>query len=851
MQLSKGWAQHLAPEWLTFAASSHGEAFYSTTAYKHQANMIGSFLETFKAGHDGHAVLYDAHGRGTFKYLRDRQNEEAKRKRQEAVAAAEQTRLEEEQAKTDSRRKSRAREPTPELATPPSKHAPSPTINTKAAMAEVNDMFGSTMAFEMSPKSAKSTGSSTEEEATLEEGDSRTEDDAESSADEAPIVSQASQPGDFVNDSFWGPVQSQASQFSQPSQSQPRNPRSRLLDEEDEDDEETPPAHAPHTALKSSSLAPAKRLFTVPSDGPSDSLSSSDSHGNAASERGALAPVSPAANPTLAPSDAPGTGADLASAVSEPFQVFQDENSEKPQMQHPTALDLGRRPLASRFAPMVDLMTPIVERTLEYGNQTQTGALTGDMRGARQLVEDSETEDDGVDASAFFDAENFQQQRRRKISAASTLADVHEEGSDATYEEDEELADILQSNAKMNDAQPDQKAICPFSPEWAMQATSQMRPISSLSGYHPLSSQTSHRLAALQRDAKTKRRVSGDNGVHLELDSIELSVREKLGEGGFGAVFRVAATQEVEGRPSVFALKSQSPPVTWEFQHILQLRSRLCGNERALSSIVQPYDLFHFSDESHLLLEVCDQGTLLDMVNVAPKSGFGVMGGALGLDELLAMFFTVELMRTMEACHQADMLHGDLKIDNCLVRLEEVPGGPKAWSTAYKSDGSEGWARKGIKLIDFGRSVDLHAYSPGQRFVADWNADTKDCLEVRQGQAWTFEPDYYGLAGICFTLLFGKHFESDHVVASKSGHGSVLAGKPFRRYHQVDLWTRFFGLLLDPRAVKPTQQLPITEELSVLRKDMEVWLEANAGKAGKNLKALLKKVEIAQLSRGR
>ena len=45
------------------------------------------------------------------------------------------------------------------------------------------------------------------------------------------------------------------------------------------------------------------------------------------------------------------------------------------------------------------------------------------------------------------------------------------------------------------------------------------------------------------------------------------------------------------------------------------------------------------------------------------------------LDELLVMFFTIEFLRLLEGLHSAGLIHGDLKIDNCLVRLEDVPGG--------------------------------------------------------------------------------------------------------------------------------------------------------------------------------
>lgn len=723
-------------------------------------------------------------------------------------------------------------------------------------------MFGSTMAFDpSSPQSSRSAASSADQQGSgsdtqdsgdeIEEeagDDSRT--DASSSADEAPVPSQASHPGDFVNDSFWGPVQSQPSQMTQPSQDTTRDPRSHLMDEDDED---TPSANPAPRGLSSSQTGPARRLFTVAQDEPQpENDENAVSRPRAATKRvplGASQPLSSSQG-----SERP------AEAVPDRLEVFQDED--EPQAQQTSAVDLGRRPLgeASRFAPMVNLMTPIVERTMEYGNQTQTGYLTGDLNGARPLTEDSEDDEDAAaEGSPFFNsssADEDDQRRQRKASSISNLASVNEEEGQLSQENSGQLEAHLQEAVARQAAEASSSSgpIYPLTPSSIAAVSSSWASLSSFSDYHDFTSEEANRFDMLQKEARSKARKSAsqsEDGLLIELGSQCFSVREKLGEGGFGAVFRVAATEETEGRPSVFALKSQKPAATWEYQQLHHLRQRLSGHERALSCIIQPYDLFHFSDESHLLLEVCDQGTLLDMVNVAPTSGFGPTGGAPGLDELLAMFFTVELLRVVESIHSTEMLHGDFKIDNCLVRLDEVPGGAKAWSTSYKSDGSEGWAHKGVKIIDYGRAIDLRSHAPQQQFLAHWNADAKDCVEVREGRPWTYEPDYYGVAGIAFTLLFGKHFEAEpHVsAASKSGQGCSLAGKPFRRYHQVELWARLFEALLDPKGVREDQSLPITGELACVRRDMEEWLEGHASKAGKNLKALLKKVEIAQLSR--
>jgi checkpoint serine/threonine-protein kinase len=194
--------------------------------------------------------------------------------------------------------------------------------------------------------------------------------------------------------------------------------------------------------------------------------------------------------------------------------------------------------------------------------------------------------------------------------------------------------------------------------------------------------------------------------------------------------------------------------------------------------------------------------------------------------------------------HEAGFLHGDFKIDNCLLRLEEAPGGnARGWSGAYSRSGSGGWASKGVKMIDFGRTVDLKAFPEGQTFNPKWTTDKHDCSEVRAGRPWTYQPDYYGLACIAHVMLFGKYLET-----IEDGQGRTIVKEPLKRYHQAGLWNPFFDLLLNPTRIRQDESLPLTKELAGIREEMESWLELNSEKAGKNLKGLLKKLEIHALA---
>lgn len=326
-------------------------------------------------------------------------------------------------------------------------------------------------------------------------------------------------------------------------------------------------------------------------------------------------------------------------------------------------------------------------------------------------------------------------------------------------------------------------------------------------------------------------------------------VRRELGKGAFAPVYLAEREEEDDGEQHsmdpagrLFALKCEHPPTPWEFYIMSTLHSRLAElpttGQAVSSSILTPYALHIFADEGYLLEQYLDQGTLLDLVNLAKLTPAGV------LDEAVAMFLTVELLRAVEAMHAIGILHGDLKADNCLVRL--TPPSPTlsasssasadTWDAEYQPDGSGGWASKGLCLIDFGRGIDLRQFRPEVQFIADWKTDKDDCAEMREMRPWTWQVDYWGVAGVAHNLLFGKFIEDiafddpAPVLAEDSaflpsesdsqrtddpitipttttmGGGTFSSRKkwklrePFKRYWQTQLWAPLFDLLLNSTA---------------------------------------------------
>uniref|UniRef100_L2FCW3 Checkpoint protein kinase n=1 Tax=Colletotrichum fructicola (strain Nara gc5) TaxID=1213859 RepID=L2FCW3_COLFN len=281
--------------------------------------------------------------------------------------------------------------------------------------------------------------------------------------------------------------------------------------------------------------------------------------------------------------------------------------------------------------------------------------------------------------------------------------------------------------------------------------------------------------------------------------STQYTIRKELGAGAFAPVYLVensSADEEdedgvvamgkgafaVNHRTALEALKMELPPSPWEFHMMRLAHTRLGPQHRAAASLSYAHEFHLYQDEGFLFLPFHPHGSLLDVVNFFPEPS-AVM------DEQLAMFFTIELFRTVEA---------------------------------------------------------LHARGPDVGFIADWKTSTQDCAEMREGRPWTWQIDYHGLAGIVHCLLFGKYID-----AVRCDQGGIGSGRKYRvreslkRYWQTDIWGECFDVLLNPGSFVATEEnakMPVLKSMRGVREKMEAWLEGNCER-GVGLKSLVGKVE--------
>jgi serine/threonine protein kinase len=162
-------------------------------------------------------------------------------------------------------------------------------------------------------------------------------------------------------------------------------------------------------------------------------------------------------------------------------------------------------------------------------------------------------------------------------------------------------------------------------------------------------------------------------------------------------------------------------------------------------------------------MEELPLGTLLEYQQKRMKLGLG-----LGKEEL-----AIRLMELVYALHRAGILHGDIKPDNFMVVGQERDKNYKEVPI--------------VKLIDFGRAIDLRSHPTNTVFMRPSKTDAFECYQMTQNQPWNYHIDLYGLAGTMYVFLFGKYMK----VVEQYGVISI----PERRVSPQ--WSTFFNKLLN------------------------------------------------------
>ncbi|XP_013873395.1 mitotic checkpoint serine/threonine-protein kinase BUB1 [Austrofundulus limnaeus] len=292
--------------------------------------------------------------------------------------------------------------------------------------------------------------------------------------------------------------------------------------------------------------------------------------------------------------------------------------------------------------------------------------------------------------------------------------------------------------------------------------------------------------------------------VTISVGKASLRVERVLGEGAFATVYQ--AVDPVSSEKMV--LKVQKPANPWEFYINTQLDARLQPRLRHLFSSVRSAHLFH--DGSVLLDKLHKCGTLLNAVNTYRWQGTS-------MPQPLVLYFTVCILQMVQQLHAARIIHADIKPDNFMLGerfLENECLDPED-------------PDHGLVLIDLGQSIDMTLFPEGTAFTARCLTSGFQCTEMLSGKPWTYQTDYFGIAGTVYCLMFGTYMKvtNEGGVWRTNGH--------FRRVPHSDVWLDFFHTLLN---VQDCGSLP---SLQNLRQKLVSVLQDNYSNKLPALKRLL------------
>uniref|UniRef100_A0A1B6FYQ8 Protein kinase domain-containing protein n=3 Tax=Cuerna arida TaxID=1464854 RepID=A0A1B6FYQ8_9HEMI len=264
----------------------------------------------------------------------------------------------------------------------------------------------------------------------------------------------------------------------------------------------------------------------------------------------------------------------------------------------------------------------------------------------------------------------------------------------------------------------------------------------------------------------------------VKLGNTKYSLIGELGKGSYARVLK--ATRD--GQP--VALKQQRPAWEWEWYIVQELQSRLPPNK--MGGYLHMSNGYVYKNGSILESEWAQYGSILSVVSKLKIAGKGH-------DLHLAMLFSIQMISIVEHLHNCKIIHGDIKPDNFV--LCSVPSADVTVPC--------------LKLIDFGRSIDMTLFPEGTTFTKVVTTDGFQCNEMKEGRPWTYQTDLYGLAGSIYSVLF-----YDYMKVVKKDKKWQLSNK-IPRYMMPAVWQDVFTPLLN---VESCENIP---DLSALREILE------------------------------
>nr|XP_043626262.1 mitotic checkpoint serine/threonine-protein kinase BUB1 isoform X2 [Erigeron canadensis] len=292
--------------------------------------------------------------------------------------------------------------------------------------------------------------------------------------------------------------------------------------------------------------------------------------------------------------------------------------------------------------------------------------------------------------------------------------------------------------------------------------------ITKYEGYHASSKCYSGKVALSSLHKSVRNRV-------IEIGGRKYQIKGCAGKGGFAQVYKACMLSNAD--------EIQKPPFPWEFYMYRQLDKRILENDRVCFGYAHRLHLY--SDYSILVSDFLAHGTLLDAINTYACTGTS-------MDEVLCIYYTIEMLSMLESLHCNGIIHGDVKPDNLLMRYARRDLIEDEFQTRTGS-----WHEQGLCLVDWGRGIDLRLFPNKIKFNGDCRTSGFRCLQMQENRPWTYQVDTYGLCVIVHLMLHNSYNMEIEKKASADGGYSYQPKSPFKRYQKVELWRKLFTDLLN------------------------------------------------------
>lgn len=124
-----------------------------------------------------------------------------------------------------------------------------------------------------------------------------------------------------------------------------------------------------------------------------------------------------------------------------------------------------------------------------------------------------------------------------------------------------------------------------------------------------------------------------------------------------------------------------------------------------------------------------------------------------------------------------------------------------------------------IKLIDYGRSIDLNFFPPNQTFTTTLNIKNFVCTEMLEGRPWKHQVDLFCLASTIYAIVCGKYM---NIKKQDSKLRPYVLTEELASYLDVELWENVIYSMINVRdhsSLPDLQKLRLTIRESIVDKD--------------------------------